>query len=340
MKRVHYSLLTTTLSMALVIGLAHAGLITDTEGVAQAMLRGAILWDVREGHAYAKGHIPGAVNVTTKICADLRTSGTRDYVPIERIYQRLANWGIDLTKEIVVYGDKASVCTYFVLVTLEFVGAKNIKAYHGGIDDWVSAGRPLSSVPALHPIITAPLRVRPKPEVIVSTDEVIASLKQNKVQIIDVRTPKEYLGEDIRALRGGHIPGAVNIPYEMNWVDPQALIKMQREKVNIKEIKEGLALKPLEQLKQLYAKLDPQKEIFVYCQSSPRACVTATVLKDLNFRRVRVYDSSWLGYGNRFDAPAENESFFDVFALTRKLKEMEQRINALEMQMGNVKERK
>jgi hypothetical protein len=65
------------------------------------------------------------------------------------------------------------------------------------------------------------------------------------------------------------------------------------------------------------------------------------VLKDLGFfPSVRVYDSSWLGYGNRFDAPAENESFFDVFALTRKLTAMEQRISALEMQMEKVREKK
>ncbi|MGQ9510127.1 MAG: sulfurtransferase [Thermodesulfobacteriota bacterium] len=337
MKRLHYSLLATILSMALLRGVAHAGRITDTEGVVHAILRGAILWDVREGQAYAKGHIPGALNVTKKICAELRTPGTRDYIPMERINQHLADWGIDPAKEVVIYGDKASVCTYFVLVTLELVGAENVKAYHGGVDDWVSAGRPLSSAPALPTPIPLPLRVRPKPRVIVSTDEVIASLKQSHVQILDVRTPKEYLGEDIRSLRGGHIPGAVNIPYEMNWVDPQALIKMAREKVSFKE---GLALKPLEQLKQLYAKLDPQKETFVYCQSSPRACVTATILKDLNFRSVRVYDSSWLGYGNRFDAPAENETFFDVFTLTRKLKEMEQRVNNLEMQMEKIKEGK
>jgi len=337
MKRILCSLFVATLLMALLIGLAHAGRIVHTEEVEKAIVRGAILWDVREGQAYAKGHIPGAVNVAKKICVHLRTHRTWDYLPMEQIIQCLANWGIDPTKEIVVYGDKASVCTYFVLVTLEFVGAENVKAYHGGIDDWVSAGRPLSSDPALLVPITPPLGVRPKPEVLVSTEEVIRSLKRNDVQILDVRTQKEYLGEDIRAFRGGHIPGAVNIPYEMNWVDPEVLMKMEREKTIAKE---GLTLKPLDQLKRLYSKLDPQKEIFVYCQSSPRACVTATVLKDLGFRSVRVYDSSWFGYGNRFDVPIEHESFFDVFALIRKLKEMEQRINALEMQMGRVKERK
>jgi len=324
MKRIRYSLLATTLLTALLTGLA------------QALNRGAILWDVREDQAYKKGHIPGAINIGKKLCVWLRTPGTRDYVPIERISQHLGDWGIDPAKEIVVYGDKASVCTYFVIVTLELVGSEKMKAYHGGTDDWISAGRPLSTKPnALGPIA---LNLNMKPGVIVSTDEVIGKLKQNDVQFLDVRTPREYAGEDICALRGGHVPRAVNVPYEMNWVDPQALIKKEREGVSTKE---GLALKPLEQLKSLYAKLDPHREIIVYCQTSPRASVTATVLKDLGFfPSVRVYDSSWLGYGNRFDAPAENESFFDVFALTRKLTAMEQRISALEMQMEKVREKK
>jgi thiosulfate/3-mercaptopyruvate sulfurtransferase len=324
-----------TFMIILPAGLAQAGRIADTEEVAKTVTRGAILWDVREGPAYTKGHIPGAVNVGSKICTILRTPGTWDYVPIQRINQWLANWGIDPAKEIVVYGDKASVCPYFVLVTLEFVGAQNVKVYHGGIDDWASANRPLSTTPAV--IMPLALRLRVKPDVIVSTDEVIRSLKRNDVQILDVRTPKEYSGEDVRALGGGHIPGAMNLPYEMNWVDPQALFKMETESWAARK---GLALKTPEQLKEVYAKLDLQKETLVYCQTSPRAWVTATVLKDLGFQRVRVYDSSWLGYGNRFDAPAENETFFDVFALTRRLAMMEKRINALEKELARIKEQR
>ncbi|MGQ9694002.1 MAG: sulfurtransferase [Thermodesulfobacteriota bacterium] len=313
-------------------GPAQVRRVIDTEGLIQAAGRGAILWDVREGQAYERGHIPGAVNVGRKICNDLRTSRTKDYLPMERLSQILGNWGIDPSKEIVVYGDKASVCPYFVLVTLEFVGAEKAEVYHGGIDDWAAAGRPIST--ALVSVSPLALRLRAKPDVIVSTDEVIRSLKRNDVQILDVRTPKEYSGEDVRALRGGHIPGAVNIPYEMNLVDPQALLKMETDK---RVALEGLALKPLEQLRRVYANLDPRKVVLVYCQTSPRACLSATVLKDLGFHSVRVYDSSWLGYGNRFDAPVENETFFDVFALTKSMKMMQRRISALEKELLRMK---
>jgi thiosulfate/3-mercaptopyruvate sulfurtransferase len=145
------------------------------------------------------------------------------------------------------------------------------------------------------------------------------------------------VGLDVRALRGGHVPHAVNIPYEQNWVDPESLIKVAKKQVTDND---GFALLTPEQLKQVYAKLDPNLETIVYCQSSPRASVTATVLKDLGFRDVRVYDSSWVGYGNRVDLPAENETFFDMFALTSRIGTMQQRIDVLEKQLGELKTEK
>jgi 3-mercaptopyruvate sulfurtransferase SseA len=62
-----------------------------------------------------------------------------------------------------------------------------------------------------------------------------------------------------------------------------------------------MSLKPAEDLKRLYSKLDPSKETIVYCQSGARASETAGVLQQLGFTNVKVYDSSWLGYGNTRD---------------------------------------
>src|SRR4029077_1354017 len=110
------------------------------------------------------------------------------------------------------------------------------------------------------------------PAVAVTTAEVIARLKSANVQIVDARTPAEFRGEDIRAIRGGHIPGAVNIPYEMNWVDPETPMKLARKQVADSS---GMSLKPVGELKALYARLDPNKETIVYCQSGARASETA-----------------------------------------------------------------
>jgi len=134
-------------------------------------------------------------------------------------------------------------------------------------------------------------RAQVNPEVIVSMREVVARLGTPGVRIVDARTEKEFNGGDIRALRGGHIPGAVNIPYEANWVDPDTPLKLQRRQVAGKD---GMSLKPAQDLRALYARLDPEKETIVYCQSGVRAAETATVLQSLGFRNVKVYDSSWL----------------------------------------------
>ena len=83
-------------------------------------------------------------------------------------------------------------------------------------------------------------------------------------QILDVRTPGEYAGEDIRAVRGGHVPGTVNIPHEQNWQDPQSAAKLARKEV---QTRDGMALKDEAALRALYAKLDPGKETIVYCES-------------------------------------------------------------------------
>jgi thiosulfate/3-mercaptopyruvate sulfurtransferase len=93
---------------------------------------------------------------------------------------------------------------------------------------------------------------------------------------------------------------------------------------------DGFTLKSREQLRQVYGKLDPNLQTMVYCQSSPRASVTAAVLKDLGFRDVRIYDASWVGWGNRFELPADDETFFDMFALTNRITTLQQRVDALE----------
>lgn len=311
---------------------AQAARIVDTDAVTKAASRGAILWDVREAEAYLQAHIPGAVNTSARVCSQLRTPGRWDPVSVERIARQLGAWGIDPEREIIIYGDKGGVCPYFILVSLEAVGAKDVHVYHGGMDDWKAAGHPIATAAVKLPPVTLDLHVQPG--VIVSTDEIHARLTRRDVQILDVRTPSEFTGLDVRALRGGHIPRAVNIPYEQNWIDPEIRVKLQKKLVTNND---GFSLKAAEDLQQVYAKLDPSLETVVYCHGGSRAMVTVSVLKDIGFRDVRVYDASWVGYGNRFDLPAEDETFFDTFSLTSRLGEMQQRIDALEKQVAELK---
>jgi thiosulfate/3-mercaptopyruvate sulfurtransferase len=307
----------------------HRNIIVDTAFAAAAVEKGAIIWDVRSGNDYLRGHIPGAVNIDN-IGHVLRDGNSEDYIPVADIERILGEAGIDPAREIVLYDAKASPTAYFGYVTLRWLGAAHAYVYHGGIDDWKAAGKPLATDMVKLPPIA--FNAKLNPAVLISTQEVVARLGNPQVQIVDARTAREYRGEDIRALRGGHIPGAINVPYESNWIDPDTPRKLARRMVSDKA---GMSLKPEAELAQLYARLDPDKETIVYCQSG--SSETAGVLEQLGFRNVRVYDSSWLGYGNTFSAPVENATYFNVTRVNRMIDELQMQIDQLQGDIAEMK---
>jgi thiosulfate/3-mercaptopyruvate sulfurtransferase len=311
------------LALLLPASVVMAQAIVDVEYVRQAAARGALLWDVRDATAFAKGHIPGAVNVGDPSIV-LRDGLTEDYLPIAAIEKVLGAAGIDPTRDIVVYGDRALPSAYFALVTLRYFGAASPRVFHDGIDAWRAAGLPVSTKAVKAKPVA--LKLVPHPGVIVDTRMVVAALKRSDVQILDVRTVREHRGEDVRAIRGGHVPGAINVPFEQNWVDPDTRSKLRSGAVKDSS---GMTLKPRDQLAALYAKLDPAKETYVYCQSGGRASQSAVVLGELGFRNVRVYDPSWLGYSSWLSAPAEDEVWTNFGALLTAVKGLEDRYGEL-----------
>jgi thiosulfate/3-mercaptopyruvate sulfurtransferase len=308
--------------------------IVDGNYVAEAIARNAVVWDVRAADAYANGHIAGAVSIGDAARV-LRDENTEDFIATDRIEKILGAAGLDPNRETIVYGSRGTWNPYFGLYTLQYFGGSNVRVYHDGIEDWAAAGRPVSrEVPQL-PAVALKLEINPA--IAVTTKEMVAGLNNPNVQIVDARTPQEFIGEDIRAIRGGHIPGAINIPYEQNWIDPETPAKLARKQITSNA---GMSLKPAADLKRLYARFDPTKETIVYCQSGARASETAGVLQQLGFTNVKVYDSSWLGYGNTLDAPADDVTFFNVGLLSSRLSTLQDRVNQLERELAEAKVRK
>jgi thiosulfate/3-mercaptopyruvate sulfurtransferase len=315
---------------------AHAAspAIADDAYVAEAIARNAIIWDVRPAAAYAAGHISGAVNIGDAPRV-LRDDNTEDFIATDRIEKILSAAGLDPKREIIVYGSRGTWMPYFGQYTVRYFGGDNVRIYHEGIEGWTAAGHATSrEAPTPAPVA---LKLQIAPNVAATTKDVVERLHDPNVQIIDARTPEEFAGEDIRAIRGGHVPGAVNIPYEQNWVDPETPAKLSRKQVTSNA---GMSLKSIGDLKRMYARFDPNKETIVYCQSGARASETAGVLQELGFTKVKVYDSSWLGYGNTLDAPAENVTFFNVGLLTSRLSTLQERVNQLERELAETKARK
>lgn len=314
-------------------GVAAQPVIVDAAGLADAIGRKVLVWDVRPTEAFLKGHIPGAINIGDAPSV-LRDPNSEDFIATSQIEKVLGAGGLDPAREVIIYGSRGGWQPYFGAYTMRYFGGKEARVFHEGIEGWVGAGRALAQGPASTVPVALKLTSESSSRVSVNTREMIASLNKPDVQILDVRTAKEFSGQDIRAIRGGHIPGALNIPYEANWIDPETAGKLARKQVTTSA---GMSLKPLDALKTLYAKLDPEKETIVYCQSGARASETAGVLQQLGFKNVKVYDSSWLGYGNTLDAPAENVTFFNVGLLNSRLSTLQGRIQQLEMELAAAK---
>jgi thiosulfate/3-mercaptopyruvate sulfurtransferase len=292
--------------------------------VQEAIARGAILWDVRDEKSYLEGHIPGAINIGDAGNI-LRDANKEDYIATAKIQAIFNAAGLDVNKDIVVYGSRGNPYAYFGLYTVQYFGGKQAQIYHDGIDAWRSAGLALQKERPSLPAVFVTLV--PQPQLLVTNEEMLKLAQSKSVQIIDVRTPDEFSGKDVRAIRGGHIPNAINIPYEENWQDPATSIKLGKKQVSDNS---GMTLKSQADLKKLYSNLDPNQDTVVYCQSGVRAAETATVLKNLGFKKVKVYDSSWLGWGNNLKAQVSEESFLNVGALNAKISAMQNKINQLE----------
>lgn len=331
--RVLVTRLLSATALALFAAAASAQAIVDIDFVRKAIERGALLWDTRDEATFAKGHIPGAVNIGDPN-AELRDANREDYIPLPQIEKILGAAGIDPQRDIIVYGVRGATPSYFAHLTLRYFGAPRTYVFHDGIDAWRAAGLPLATQAS--PRKPVALKLTPQPGVYVSTEEVHAAVKNRSAQLIDARTAREFSGEDIRSLRGGHIPGAINLPYEQNWQDPQTLSKLQRGQTRDSS---GMSLKPEAELRKLYAGLDPNRETLVYCQSGVRAAETATVLRELGFKDVKVYDASWLAWGSNLALPASNETFFNVGALNSRLARMQARIEELEAQLEQARRR-
>lgn len=121
--------------------------------------------------------------------------------------------GIDvLHRDGVVYTTNGNSMAYFAARLPEYCGGKQGQVDHGGIDDGKAAGKPVSTQATQLPPVALTLSAERVGTL--WTHEVAERARSSGTQIVDARTPKEYSGEDIRAIRGGHIAGAINIPCE------------------------------------------------------------------------------------------------------------------------------
>ena len=256
----------------------------------QAMLADAqlLVVDLSKAATYAQLHIPGAMHMEYSIL----NSGTQPapglLPPEERLAKIAGMLKLDEMSRIVAYDDEGSGRAARLAWTLHYLGYESVQVLDGGLHAWNNEGHPVDNQPVL-PDITAtlPLAAR-NPSVLADDTYILEHLDDESVALLDARTPEEYAGTKVRAARGGHIPGAVNL----NWLD--TMDKNRNLRFKSPDILND-ALRTLG--------IRIEQEVITYCQSHHRSAHAWLMLKSLGFPQVRGYAGSWSEWGNHPDTP-------------------------------------
>ena len=243
---------------------------------------------------YKLGHALGAVLFDWK--EDINDPLTRNIFSKQSCEDLLQRAGISNDMTLILYGDFNNWFAAFAFWVFKYYGYDDIRLMNGGRKKWLEEDRPLSKDIPEYPKGNFKA-AEPDKSIRVFLNYVRDSLGSSQKVLIDVRSPKEFTGEILappeypteHAQRGGHIPGALNIPWSQ-------------------AVSEDGTFKSTEELKKLYESkgITSDKEVITYCRIGERSSHTWFVLKYLlGYPDVKNYDGSWTEWGNMIDNPIE-----------------------------------
>ena len=237
---------------------------------------------------YLAGHLPGAVHCDWS--RDLSTpppaSGHPRWMLLgpKEFAAQMSRMGIGDETRVIGYDAEGGHHAARLWLALRRYGHDRMSVMEGGIQKWTREGRPVEAGEVTPPRVT--FTPRPREGVLASKEEVLAAVRTGDPWLLDVRRDSEFTGEEKRAARGGHIPGAVNLL----WKDA---------------LKDDWTLRDPDELEEMYtnAGFGPETSTITYCQAGVRAAFTDLVLHALGHDDVRTYDGSWEEWGNEPDLP-------------------------------------
>ena len=244
--------------------------------------------------AYEQGHIAGAVGWNWQ--SQLQQSVRRDVVSKAEMEELLGNAGVSSDTTIVLYGDNNNWFAAWAFWQIRYYGHNSVQLMNGGRAKWLAEGRPLTTdVPS--PAATTYTASDPDESIRAYRDQVLAGVGGSSISLVDVRSPQEFSGELLAppnlpqegSQRGGHIPGAANIPWGQ-------------------AANEDGTFKSADELAELYGGkgIDGGRETIAYCRIGERSSHTWFVLTQLlGYANVRNYDGSWTEWGSIVGAPIE-----------------------------------
>lgn len=238
---------------------------------------------------YGEGHIPGAIFLPMGTLSNPDEPIQNQIATRDQVSAALSSLGIERGQTVVLHDRQNNLQAARAYWVLRYYQHPDVRVYNGGVPKWTSDGGALST--DVTGVEASAYQAGQADEAIRTTWSYVVEATDDPATLMcDVRSPNEHLGRDVRAARGGHIPGSINLEWTV-------------------AVQADGTFKSAEDLSALYtsAGFTPDREIITYCQSGVRGAHTWFVLSELlGYPNVRNYDGSWTEYGNNPESPIQS----------------------------------
>jgi thiosulfate/3-mercaptopyruvate sulfurtransferase len=238
---------------------------------------------------FDEGHIPGAVFLAMSGLSNPADPVEGQIATRDQVSAALSKVGAERDQTLVLYDRQSNLQAARAYWVLKYYQQPEVRVYNGGAPKWTADGRTLTAQTSTVAMSDYQADA-PDPNIRTTWQYVVEHVHDPSTITCDARSPNEYLGRDVRAARGGHIPGSINIEWNS-------------------AVKGDGTFKSASDLATLYgaAGFTADKNIITYCQSGVRGAHTWFVLSELlGYPSVRNYDGSWAEYGNNPESPIES----------------------------------